>query len=195
MKNVADSPKRSPRTALWVVVMIGTIVASVLLILAWGHWWPSGGDWYFTAAAAILLLLIAGGIWVVSSVVAVVRYRTWSWWMVAWPLTAVAGIGLAFASAPSFDDARPQFEEVAQQLLASPDPATLGTSQIGRFEVRRIYDTPTGEVYFVDARQSLFGNESGWIYSPDHIPGEWAGNLTVENFTTGWYRYQLVSNL
>nr|WP_279219128.1 hypothetical protein [Rhodococcus erythropolis] len=70
---------------------------------------------------------------------------------------------------PTFDNDRPQFENIAQRLLATPDSETLDMQRIGRFEVGRVYEMLTGEVYFTDPRRG-FTSESGWVYSPSHIP-------------------------
>jgi len=184
---------RKPRTLSSIAVMGTTLTALVLLVLARGHWWPPGNDWYFTAAAAALLLLTTGCIWAVSTIIALRRDHRATWWMLAWPLVTALGVIVALASTPQFDNDRPQFEAIARQLLATPDSHTLDSQRIGRFQVDRVYEMPTGEVYFTDARQG-FDSESGWIYSPSHTPGGRDGDLTIENLGGPWYRYQLVMN-
>lgn len=182
---------RKLRTLSWIVVLAVTLTALVLLVLARGHWWPRGSQWYFTTAAAGLLLLATGCIWVISTIVVLRRYRRGAWWMFAWPLTTALGVIVALASGPQFDNDRPQFENIAQRLLATPDSETLDRQRIGRFEVDRVYEMPTGEVYFTDARRG-FTDESGWVYSPSHIPAGREGDLTVENLGGPWFRYRLV---
>ncbi|MCQ4129132.1 hypothetical protein NOU13_32010 [Rhodococcus erythropolis] len=168
--------------------MGATLTALVLLVLARGHWWPSGNDWYFTAAAGALLLLATGCIWAVSTIIVLRRDHRGAWWMLTWPLVSALGVIVALLSAPRFDNDRPEFEVIARQLLATRDSDTLDSQRIGRFEVDRVYEMPTGEVYFTDSRRG-FTSESGWVYSPGHTPAGRDGFLTVENLGGLWYRY------
>lgn len=142
---------RRSRIFSWIAVMGATLTALVLLVLAKGHWWPPGNNWYFTTAAAGLLLLTTGCIWATSTIIALRRDHRGTWWMLAWPLVTALGVIVALASAPQFDNDRPEFENIARQLLAAPDSHTLDSQRIGRFQVNCVYEIPTGEVYFTDA--------------------------------------------
>jgi len=70
---------------------------------------------------------------------------------------------------------------------------TLESQRISRFQVDRVYETPTGEVHFTDERRG-FDSESGWVYSPGHTPGCRDGDLIVENLGGPRCRYHLVMN-
>lgn len=48
-----------------------------------------------------------------------------------------------------------------------PGLDTLDSQRTGRFQVDDVYEMPTGEVYFTDARRD-FDSASGWVYSPNH---------------------------
>lgn len=151
----------NPRALSSIAVMGATLTALVLLVLARGHWWPPGNDWHFTAAAAALLLLTTGCIWAVSTITVLRRDHRGAWWMLTWPLVTALGVIMALVSAPRFDNGRLQFEAIAQRLLTTPDSDTLDSQRIGRFEVDRVYEMPTGEVYFTDSRRGLPASRAG----------------------------------
>ena len=186
---------RSPRTLLWIVTMAFTAGALALLIVVWGRWWPSGNAWYLPAAVALALLLATGTVWGLGSIYVIWRDRRWAWWMVRWPPLAPPGVALAPAARPDFEDSRPEFEETARQLLATPESTPLSDLKIGRFEVGRAYNTQQGDVFFTDERTTAFTTESGWVYSPDGAPAPASrdGELTADHIDGPWYRYELVT--
>ncbi|ABH00788.1 hypothetical protein RHA1_ro11141 (plasmid) [Rhodococcus jostii RHA1] len=186
---------RSPRTLLWVVTMAVTAGALMLLIVVWGQWWPSGNAWYLPAAVAVALLLATGAVWALGSIYVLWKHRRWAWWMVTWPLLVALGVALALAARPDFEDSRPEFEETARQLLATPGPTSLSDLKIGRFEVGRAYNTEQGDVFFTDERTTAFTTESGWAYSPDGAPAPASrdGEFTTTHIDGPWYRYELVT--
>ncbi|WP_190242432.1 hypothetical protein [Rhodococcus ruber] len=168
---------------------------AVLLTVVWGRWWPSDNAWYLPAALALALLLATGVVWVIGSIYVMWKYRRWTWWMVSWPLLVGLGVTLALAVRPDFEDSRPEFEEVARQLLATPESTSLTDLKIGRFEVGRAYATPQGDVFFTDERTTAFTTESGWAYSPDGAPAPASrdGKFTADHIEGPWYRYELVT--
>lgn len=185
---------RAPHTLLWAVIMTVTVAALVLLTVVWGHWWPSGTAWYLPAAVALALLFATGAIWVIDSIYVRWKHRRGTWWMVTWPLLAAVGVTLALAARPDFEDSRPEFEEVARQLLATPGSTSVSDLRIGRFEVATAYDTQQGDVFFKDNRTTMFSTESGLAYSPDGPPAPPSrdGEFTSEHIDGSWYRYQRV---
>lgn len=54
-----------------------------------------------------------------------------------------------------------------------------------RLEVGPLCEMPTGEVHFTHTRRG-FSSESGWVYSPNHIPVGRDGDLGVENLGGPW---------
>ncbi|GGC68162.1 hypothetical protein IEU95_02890 [Hoyosella rhizosphaerae] len=188
--------KRAPgtllRTATFSVAAAASGTGLVLLVLAWGHWWPSGTEWYLTAGIGILLLMFAGLAWLVGAIVVLVRRRRFAWWMLAWPLVTVAGLALVLLVRPEFEDARPEFEEVAQELLTAPGPPALYNFKIGRFEISSAYAFSDGTVYFVDLRTGMFTTERGWLYAPGGVPDR-DGRMTTVHLSGPWYRYTLLS--
>src|SRR5699024_9744150 len=105
---------RLARTFLWPIIIALTIAALALLNLALGHWWPSGNAWYLPAAVSVVVLVITGVTWLFCSIYEMTKYRRRAWWMAIWPLVTVLGVTVAFISRPDFEDARPQFKEIAQ---------------------------------------------------------------------------------
>lgn len=183
------------RTLLWIVTMTVTAGALVLMTVVWGHWWPSGNAWYLPAAVALALLFATGAVWGLGSIYVIRRDRRWAWWMVGWPLLVALGVTLALAARPDFEDSRPEFEETAHQLLATPESTHLSDLKIGRFEVGRAYNPQQGDVFFTDERSTAFTTESGWVYSPDGAPAPASrdGEFTADHIDGPWYRYELVT--
>ena len=184
---------RSRSTVVWIAVVAVTVVAAVLLIVVWGHWWPSGSAWYLPAAVALGLLVATGAAWLVATILVLGRRRRWAWWMVVWPVVASVGVVVAFAVRPDFEDERPQFEAVAHQLLDTPGSTVLWDLKIGRFEIGRAFDTSAGDVFFTDEWTTIFSSESGWVYSPDGGPEPPSrdGEFSTEHLDGPWYRYDL----
>ncbi|MCW4354089.1 hypothetical protein ONR57_12340 [Hoyosella sp. YIM 151337] len=176
-----------------VAISAATGVGLALLVLAWGHWWPSGNSWYLTAALGVLLVVAAGVVWMFGSIIVLSRRRQIVWWMLAWPLVTVLGVTFAFLVRPEFEDARPEFEEVAEQLLATPGPTAMYDLKIGRFDILRADDAPDGTVYFADRRETMFNTEQGWLYSPGGMPTARGDRLTIEHLGGPWHRYKMAS--
>ncbi len=190
LSNELRSPEQTVRHhVLWAITMAITVAALVLLFLALGHWWPADTGWYLTAGVAGLLLVAAAIVWGISTMYTVRQHRKWSWWLGLWPVVTALGVGLAiFAAPPDFADTRPQFEAMAQQLLDENDSQVFDL-RIGRFEVGMAY-VMAGDVYFSDARVTMFSHEGGWVYSPDGPPNSRASDPPPEALGGPWYRYQ-----
>ncbi|QDQ97840.1 hypothetical protein [Tomitella fengzijianii] len=168
--------------------MAGTAVALILLFLAMGQWWPRDSAWMLTAAAGWALLAVAALCWAISAVYTIGYRRSWSWWQCTWPVVAVLGTAVALVVVPpEFADARPEFDAAAMRVLNSGEPPGRGGLRIGRFEVGGVY-VRSGDAYFVDARNTMFTLEQGWVYSADGPPGLPAGDY--ERLGGHWYRYQ-----
>lgn len=90
----------------------------------------------------------------------------------------------------SFDEMRPEFEQAAQELLASPD-RTRENLEIGRFDISQAFEGRDGEVYFEEASWFTFGANTGRVYSPN---GEPAGFDYFSSTHVGgpWYEYNSV---
>ncbi|MCX5046706.1 hypothetical protein OG921_26375 [Aldersonia sp. NBC_00410] len=141
------------------------------------------------------LVIATGAVWVVDSIYVLWKRRRWTWWMLAWPVATALGVALAFLVQPKFDDARPEFEKAAQQLLNKPEPATVNDFEIGRFEIGTAYSTQQGDVFFSDKRTSVFSTQSGWVYSPDGAPARPTrdGTFSADHIDGPWYRYTLIT--
>jgi hypothetical protein len=131
-------------------------IAGAALVAASGHYWPTGRSGLLTVAAALFVVLGAGLGWALR--VAFDRYhgQRWRWHNSALPLVVLIAVGAAMLVRPDFEHARPQFEQIAADLRASPERSYAHDLRIGRFDVDVAYDTITGEVYFHDARSCPF---------------------------------------
>lgn len=167
--------------------------ASVLLVAAAGRWWPDDQNTSLAIAAAALVLAATATLWVGALFLALLGRGRFSPWMGIYPAMIFCTIVATVNARPVFDDYRPEFEEVAAQLLAEPGRNYMSDVQIGRFSLANIYDTNDGEVYFHDARRNLLPDSNpGWIYSPDRTPNG-AERLGLENIGGGWYRFENVT--
>ncbi|WP_182357530.1 hypothetical protein [Tomitella gaofuii] len=172
----------------WAVTMAGTAAALILLLLSMGHWWPRGFAWMFTAAAGWAMLALAALCWAISTVYTIGYRRSWSWWQLLWPVVTALGSTVALVVVPpEFADARPEFDAAAMQALDAGMPTSPDGFRIGRFEVGRVY-VRSGDVYFVDARNTMFNLEQGWAYSVDGPPEPSYG--THEPLDGHWFRYE-----
>ena len=187
--------RRTP-SLLWTALFVVTTVALVLLVVVLGHWWPDDNAWYLPAAVAWLLLVTAGAVWAVSSIYFSWKHRRGEWWMLVWPVLTALGVAVALTARPDFDDARPEFEAIARELLAAPGGLDRYDLEIGRVDIGMAFSTVQGDVFFTDARVWLLTSESGWVYSPDGVPA-WpnrAGQFTSDHLDGPWYRYTRVMN-
>ncbi|GGC57111.1 hypothetical protein IEU95_07650 [Hoyosella rhizosphaerae] len=165
-----------------------TAIALALLVAAVGHWWPRGSLWYAAALVAVLVLLATALAWAIDMVRLLRTRQALRWRVVVWPLIVVIGVGAAFGSRPSFENHRQEFTTIAVDLLGEPGRTERGGFRIGRFDVARAYDL-NGNVFFVDARETLLLTEVGWVFSPDGEPHQRYGDYSTEHVSGPWYRY------
>ncbi|WP_200174101.1 hypothetical protein [Tomitella cavernea] len=172
----------------WAAITVGTVAAVILLLLAMGQWWPRDSAWIVTAAAGWAMLAVAALCWAISAVYTIGYRRAWSWWQLLWPVVTVLGTAAAVVVVPpDFADARPEFDAAAMRVLDSGMPSGRDGLRIGRFEVGRVY-VRSGDAYFVDARNTMFTLERGWVYSAEGPPGLSAG--AYEPLDGHWFRYE-----
>jgi len=190
------SPQRSValRWVGWVNAFVAA-AASAIYVAAKCHLaWPAPADSAISIAGAIVL-------WIITAIVAIVllgvewrQIRQWSWSVVAVPVLVACAIGIGAVGQPRFEQSRPEFEAVAQQLLQEPDdPKTDGYHRdlrIGRFDVSHANVSSQGQVYFYDARNGLgYMNNPGWVYAPDGVSEEIVEDLQLESLGGPWYSF------
>ncbi|MEU6830299.1 DUF1109 domain-containing protein [Nocardia beijingensis] len=174
-----------------------TFVPVVVLVCVYYDWWPSryGSfawvDPLLFGAAAVLVLLIGGAVWAIRTLYVVGRDRRWSWWIAAAPalILAVAGT-ISLLPRPSFEDTRPQFEQVALDLLASSEPSRSHV-EIGRFDISYARKDPDGTVYFIEDGGLGLTVSSGWAYSPHGTPVGF-DDFTATHLGGPWYEFTAV---
>ncbi|MEU1957472.1 DUF1109 domain-containing protein [Nocardia sp. NPDC019304] len=188
-----DEPNRAPGP----IHLAFTFVPVVVLVCVYYDWWPSRygcfawADPLLFGAAAVLVLLICGAVWAVRTLYVVGRRRTWSWWIAAAPamIFAVAGT-IALLPRPSFEDTRPQFEQVALDLLASSE-SSRSRFEIGRFDISYARKDPDGAVYFIEDGGLGLTVSNGWAYSPHGTPVGF-DDFTATHLGGPWYEFTAV---
>lgn len=176
------------------VLLAFTVVPVLDLVCIYYDWWPSRygavrwADPLLFGAAAVLVLAVVGLVWAVRTLYVIGADRRWSWWIVPAPavvLVAVAAVMLL--PRPSFDDTRPQFERVAQELLASPD-RYWSDLEIGRFDISSARKGGESVVYFTEAGGLGLTVSSGWAYSPNGAPPGF-DDFTATHLGGSWYEF------
>ncbi|MDH6279127.1 DUF1109 domain-containing protein [Prescottella agglutinans] len=179
------------------VIAIVTLLAVCLLLCLYYGWWPSRfgslrwAEPLLFCAGALLTLGVVGLVWVIRTLIYAVEERRWSWRILVAPAIVLGAVALSAALRPtSFDEMRPEFEQAAHDLLASPDSARENL-EIGRFDIYQAFEGRDGEVYFEEASWFSFGTSTGWVYSPN---GEPAGFDDFSSTPLGgsWYEYESV---
>ncbi|MFM1731201.1 DUF1109 domain-containing protein [Prescottella soli] len=174
-----------------------TVLAVGLLLCLYYGWWPSRfGSFQWAepllfCVGTLLALGVVGLVWAIRTLIYVVEERRWSWWILQAPAIVLSGVALSATLQPtSFDEMRPEFEQAAQELLASPD-RTREYLEIGRFDIYQAFEGRDGEVYFEEASWFSFGTSTGWVYSPN---GEPAGfdDFSSTHLGGPWYEYESV---
>jgi hypothetical protein len=172
-----------------------TVVPVVVLLCVYYDWWPLSGNMEYLhklliAAPALLVLAGAALEWIFCTFLYVKRVRRWSWSIAAAPgvVIAAALIGFVFPR-PSFDDARPQFEQVAQDIIDRPG-STRSNFGIDGIDIASVGRRGDGGVYFVDADNSV-ASKTGWIYSPERKPDD-NGRvfIVLTDIGGGWYEFE-----
>ncbi|APE09299.1 hypothetical protein ACFYRW_03950 [Rhodococcus pyridinivorans] len=168
-------------------------LAGAALVAASGHYWPTGRSDLLVVAAAILVLLGVGLGWALRMAFDRAHGRRWRWHTSALPSVVLVAVGIAMLVRPDFEHARPQFEQIAADLRASPERSYAHDLRLGRFDVDVAYDTTAGEVYFHDARSWPVPHSSpGWVYFPDRTPRD-IERLNLASIGKGWYRFDNVT--
>ncbi|MGK8525343.1 DUF1109 domain-containing protein [Nocardia asteroides] len=176
--------------------LASTVVPVVVLVCLYYDWWPSryGSFWVdplLVGAASVLVLLVCGLVWAIRTLYVVGRDRTWSWRIAAAPALIIVVAGaVTLLPRPSFEDTRPQFEQVALDLLASSEPM-CSELEIGRFDIRYARKDPDGTVYFIEAGGIGLTVSSGWAYSP-HGPPIGFDDFTATHLGGPWYAFTAV---
>ncbi|WP_164874144.1 DUF1109 domain-containing protein [Rhodococcus spongiicola] len=148
----------------------------------------TGPDKLLYLAIGSLALSIAGLAWAVRTLYFVGRDRKWSLWVAAAPFVVISGVAVALAFPPrSFDEARPELEKVAQEMLKGPDRSRNDLT-IGGLDISLVIRGGNGSVFFYDADGYVGTFVSGWIFSPNVVP-ESGGTWTFEMISEDWYKF------
>ena len=192
-KESVVTESQSSRTPPGLVVLLATVVAILVLLGVYYEWWPLGDMTYdrklLVAAPALLVLVVAGLGWLIKLVKFVASEHRWSWWIAAAPAAIVTGIVVTVLFLPAgFDDARPQLERIAQEIIDNPN-STQSDIDVDGVDIARAEQRADGGVYFIEDDRS-FGSTRGWIYSPDHVPGGTRVFLSLTNIGGPWYQFE-----
>lgn len=172
-------------------VAVLTLIAMVMLLCVRYDWWPlnenmtNDNKLALTAISAVLILA-SGIVWMTRSAIYILHRRTWSWRIAIVPAIGVIAIGLALVPGPStFDEKKPEFVRLAQQIEANPG-SSIGSTHIGTFDIKAVRQRTDGAIYFYNA--DAVTRISGWIYTPNHPPSYY--NFTkISDLGDGWYRF------
>ncbi|UTM40123.1 hypothetical protein MX572_26100 (plasmid) [Rhodococcus pyridinivorans] len=88
---------------------------------------------------------------------------------------------------PGFDEARPQLEAIAREVLTEPDGVRSGV-EVGGLDISRV-EQLDGAVYFIESDDS-FGTTHGWIYSPEGYPDGQQHVGSIEHLGGPWYEFE-----
>ncbi|MFD0360996.1 DUF1109 domain-containing protein [Nocardia sp. GCM10030253] len=182
-----QSKPPGPRLGGFAALSIG------VLVCLYYDWWPSRfGDlnWLDPLLCGGLALLVLTGsmlIWAIRTLYVLGYDRRWSWWIVPIPaVVLIAATTAALIPPRSFTDLRPQFEQVAAELLAGPE-TTRQDLEIGPIDIISVRETDDGVVYFIDADGAGYTNSSGWAYAPNGLPAPGLANFTWIHIDGPWY--------
>jgi hypothetical protein len=179
------------------IIATVVVVALVVLICLQHGWWPSRfgrmrwADPLLFGAAALVGLAVAGTAWAIRTLYLVARDRRRSWWILPAPAAVLVASAIGLLVPPtSFDEARPAFEALAQELLAGPERHRREL-EIGRFDISYAMADANGAVYFIEATGFGLTTSSGWVYSPN---GEPAGfdDFSAKPLGGPWYEFTAV---
>ncbi|BCF86698.1 hypothetical protein RQCS_62430 (plasmid) [Rhodococcus qingshengii] len=192
-KECIVTESRSSRTPPGLVILLTSVVALLVLLGVYYEWWPLGdmtNDRKLLVAAPALLILAASGLgWLIKLVKFVASEHRGSWWNAAAPAAIAAGIAVMMVFPPAgFEDARPQLERIAQEIIDSPN-STQSDIGVGGVDNSRVERRADGGVYFIEADHS-FGSTRGWIYSPGHAPDGTRVFLSLNSIGGSWYQFE-----
>jgi len=176
------------------IVLAMTVLPIAVLLCIQYDWQPArygnltGADAFLYGVPALLVLALTGLIWAIRSLYVVGEDRRWSWWIVAAPSVVVAAVAVGMIwPPPTFDEARPEFERIARQVLAEPD-TRLADIEIDGFEISYVRKIAADEVQFTDA--DGFGASSGWVYAPNRTPnGSDSREFSSTHLGGPWYEF------
>ncbi|MFV9429959.1 DUF1109 domain-containing protein [Rhodococcus aetherivorans] len=179
--------------AVEVCLLLATILSlSVLLGMYYG--WPAVGgalDYdhqIFIAIPALLLLGVAGLVWAFRVWSSLRGTRSWSWWTAAAPVVVLGALlVVVLFPRPGFDEARPQLEAIAREILTEPDGVRSGV-EVGGLDISRV-EQLGGAVYFIESDDS-FGTTHGWIYSPEGYLDGQRHVGSIEHLGGPWYEFE-----
>lgn len=186
--------RRGTKGWVWDFCVLALAVLSMTVLLALYFGWPLvGGNLPYDhliliAPPTLLVLGVAAVLWILRYAIPLAQGSArWSWWALAAPGVVIAALAVVAAfPKPGFDEVRPQLEEMAQQIVASPERGRPGF-QIGGLEFGRIKQGADGTVYFTEADTS-FGSTRGWIYAPHGEPEGYF--VSLKKLDGDWYRFE-----
>ncbi|MFI6430342.1 DUF1109 domain-containing protein [Rhodococcus oryzae] len=178
------------------IVLAMTILSVAVLLCIHYDWQPAsygnltGADHFFYGAPALLVLALTGLVWAIRTLYVVGEDRRWSWWIVAAPSVVIAAVAVGMIwPPPTFDEARPEFERIARQVLAEPG-TRLADIEICGFEISYVRMIAADEVQFIDADGYVFTTVSGWVYSPNRMPnGSDNREFSSTHLGGPWYKF------
>ncbi|WP_107984290.1 DUF1109 domain-containing protein [Rhodococcus sp. OK519] len=181
-----------------IVAILTALPVGLLFCLHYGLWPSRFGSFQWAEpflffAGALLALGVLGLVWAIRTLIFVVEERRWSWWILLAPLIVLGAVVLGAAVPPTpFDEMRPEFEQVARELLASPGSDRARENvEIGRFDISRVFEGRDSEVYFREEPWLGFGTSTGWVYSPNGEPSGF-DDFSSTDLGGPWYEYKSV---
>jgi hypothetical protein len=185
-----DKPNKPPGP----IQLTFTVLPVLILLCIYYDWWPSrygNSSWadpLLFGAVALLILAVTGLVWAIRALYVLGQDRRWSWWIAPAPAVVLLAVAtMLLAPRPSFDDTRPEFEQVAHELLADPAPV-LSDLEIGRFDITTALVGEDGIVYFIEDGGLGLTDSSGWAYSPNGIPSGF-DDFTATHIGGPWYEF------
>lgn len=185
-----DEPNKPPGP----IHLTFTVVPVLILVCSYYDWWPSrygSSSWadpLLFGAAALLILAVVGPVWAIRTLYVIGADRRWSWWIVPAPTVVIVAVAtVMLVPRPSFDDTRPEFEQLARELLADPEPR-YSHLEIGRFDISYARADDDGVVYFIEDGGLGLTVSSGWAYSPNGVPAGF-DDFTATHLGGPWYEF------
>ncbi|MCZ4557869.1 hypothetical protein O4215_20095 [Rhodococcus maanshanensis] len=181
------------RTVVTLIIVLLTLLATGTLLALYYGWGPFDGMKYdrmlLIAAPALLVLVIAGVLWLIQVAVSFRSKQRRSWWLAVAPgIVVLAAVGVFAIPAAGFDEARPEMERIAHEIVATPG-SIKSNIKIGKLDISRVEQMSDGTVYFIDADTS-FGSTTGWIYAPNGEPVGTRPFISLTPVGGPWYEFE-----
>lgn len=181
-------------TAPGFAVLTGTVLGVVVLLCVHLDWAPfvensTGPDRLVGLVTGGILLGVVLLVWAIKTLYLLGREHRWSWKVAAVPVVVLAGLVAGWVFQPaSFDDARPEMEQVAAEMLREDRPNSRRDLSLGGLEISLAHRQSDGRVYFHDADGFVGSTVRGWVYSPS---GEPVGSTArrFEKLSGDWYSF------